>query len=129
MFWNMNHPNCLIGVLRDALKILSDRQKKDKVELLTTVKQEIQASANKGDESLVDDVYMLKHDILEQLSKPQHGKVTHDLTTNTWWLVGVGIVIFFLIIFFTVQVYYRLHLSNSQSLFSIVNLILVKHLL
>ena len=44
----------------------------------------------------------LKHDILEQLSKPQHKKVTHDLTTNTWWLVGVGIVLFFLVFFFQI---------------------------
>ena len=47
----------------------------------------------------------MKHDILEQLSKPQHKKVTHDLTTNTWWLVGVGIVLFFLVFFLTVQIY------------------------
>ena len=47
----------------------------------------------------------LKHDILEQLSKPQHKKVTHDLTTNTWWLVGVSIVLFFLIFFLAVQIY------------------------
>jgi hypothetical protein len=32
-------------------------------------------------------------------------KVTHDLTTNTWWLEGVGIVLFFLIFFLTVQIY------------------------
>ena len=54
---------------------------------------------------MADEVYNLKHDILEQISKPQHRKVTHDLTTNTWWLVGVGIVIFFLIFFLTVQIY------------------------
>ena len=29
-------------------------------------------------------------DILKKgLSKQQHRKVTHDLTTNTWWLAGV----------------------------------------
>ena len=55
--------------------------------------------------SLSDEVHKLKHDILEQLSKPQHRKVTHDLTTNTWWLVGVGIVLFFLVFFLTVQIY------------------------
>ena len=80
-------------VLRDALKIISDRQKKDKVELLATVKQEIQTLANKDDGSLADEVYKLKHDILDQLSKPQHRKVTHDLTTKTWWLVGVGTIV------------------------------------
>ena len=66
-------------VLRDALKIISDRQK-NKVELLATVKQEFQTLANKNDCGLTDEVYKLKHDILDQLSKPQHRKVTHDLT-------------------------------------------------
>ena len=96
-------------VLRDALKIISDRQKKDKEvigfaaslveELLATVKQEFQTSANREDKGLADEVHKLKHDILEQLSKPQHRKVTHDLTTNTWWLVGVSIF------FLAVQIY------------------------
>ena len=35
----------------------------------------------------------------------QQGKVTHDLTTNTRWLVGVSIVLFFLTIFLTVKIY------------------------
>ena len=47
----------------------------------------------------------MNYDILEQLSKPQHKKVTHDLTTNTWWLAGIGIVLFFLVFFLTVQIY------------------------
>lgn len=91
--------------LRDALKIISDRQKKDKEELLATIKQEVKTSANKDNGSLSDEVHKLKHDILEQLSKPQHRKVTHDLTTNTWWFVGVSIVLFFLVFFLTVQIY------------------------
>ena len=39
------------------------------------------------------------------MSKPQHKKVTHDLTTNTWWLAGVSVVLFFLVFFLTVQIY------------------------
>ncbi len=70
-----------------------------------TVKQEFLASANKNDCGLTDEIYKLKHDILDQLSKPQHRKVTHDLTTKTWWLAGVGIVLFFLVFFLTVQIY------------------------
>ena len=102
---SVNRTSRNLCVLRDALKIISDRQKKDKVELLATIKQWILASANKGDRGLTDEVNNLKHDILEQLSKPQHRKVTHDLTTNTWWLVGVSIVLFFLIFFLTVKIY------------------------
>ena len=87
------------------MKIISDRQKKDKVELLATVKQEIQTSASKDNRGLVNEIHKLKQDILEQISKPQHRKVMHDLTTNTWWLVGVAIVLFFLVFFLIVQIY------------------------
>lgn len=72
---------------------------------MATVKQEVQALANKDDGGLADEVHHLKHDVLEQLPKPQHKKVTHDLTTNTWWLMSVGIVLFFLVFFLTVQIY------------------------
>jgi len=102
---SMNRTSRNLGVLRDALKIISDRQKKDNVELLATVKQEIQTSANKDDRGLANEIHKMKHDILEQLSKPQQRKVTHDLTTNTWWLVGISVVLFFLVFFLTVQIY------------------------
>jgi hypothetical protein len=63
------------------------------------------ASANKGDGGLADEVYKLKHDILDQPSKPQHRKVTHDLTTNTWWLVGVGTILFFCMFLLANKIY------------------------
>lgn len=102
---SVNWTNRNLCVLRDALKIISDRQKKDKVELLATIKQWILASANKGDGGLTDEVNNLKHDILEQLSKPQHRKVTHDLTTKTWWLAGVGTILFFCMFLLTSKIY------------------------
>ena len=102
---SVNRTSRNLCVLRDGLKIISDRQKKGKEELLATVKQEIQAFANNDDGGLADEVHHLKHDVLEQLSKPQHKKVTHDLATNTWWLAGVVTVLFFLIFFLTVKIY------------------------
>lgn len=102
---SMNRTNRNLCGLRDVLKIISDRQKKDKEELLATVKQGIQISADKGDGGLTDEVHKLKDNILGQLCKPQHKKVTHNLTTNTWWLAGVVTVLFFLIFFLTVQIY------------------------
>ena len=102
---SMNRTSRNLCVLHDGLKIISDRQKKEKVELMATIKQEVQASANKDDCGLANEIHKLKDNILEQLSRPQHRKVTHDLTTNTWWLVGVSIVLFFLIFFLTVQIY------------------------
>ena len=75
------------------------------MELLANVKQEIQAATNKDDCGLADEIHKLKHNILEQLSKPQHRKVTHDLTTNTWWLVGVGTILFFCMFLLTSKIY------------------------
>lgn len=107
---SMNRTNRNLCVLHDGLKIISDRQKKDKEvigfaasldeELLATVKQEV-----KNDGGLADEVHNFKHDVLEQLSKPQHKKVTHDLTANTWWLVGIGIVLFFCMFLLTSKIY------------------------
>ena len=54
---------------------------------------------------MADEIHKLKHDILDQLSKPQNRKVTHDLTTKTWWLVGIGIVIFFCMFLLTSKIY------------------------
>ena len=102
---SVNWTNRNLCVLRDGLKIISDRQKKDKVELLATIKQWILASANKGDGGLTDEVNNLKHDILEQLSKLQHRKVTHDLITNTWWLAGVGTILFFCMFLLLSKIY------------------------
>ena len=102
---SMNRTSRNLCVLRDALKIISDRQKKDKVELLATVKQEIQTLANKDDCGLADEIHDLKHDVLEQLSKPQYKKVAHDLTTKTWWLVGVGTILFFCMFLLTSKIY------------------------
>ena len=102
---SVNWTNRNLCVLRDALKIISGRQKKDKEELLATVKQEIQASDNKDECSLANEIHKLKHDIQEQLSKPQHRKVTHDLTTNTWWLAGVSTILFFCMFLLTSKIY------------------------
>ena len=60
---SMNRTSWNLCVLRDALKIISDRQKKNEVELLATVKQEFQTSANREDKGLADEVHKLKHDI------------------------------------------------------------------
>ena len=50
---SMNRTNRNLCFLRDGLKIISDRQKKNEVELLATVKQEFQTSANREDKGLL----------------------------------------------------------------------------
>ena len=102
---SMNRTNRNLCVLRDALKIVSERQKKDKEELMATVKREVQTFANKDDGGLADEVHSLKYDVSEQLSKPQQRKVTHDLTTKTWWLVGIGTILFFCMSLLTTKIY------------------------
>ena len=54
---------------------------------------------------MADEVHKLKHDILDQHSKAQRRKVTHDLTTKTWWLVGVGTILFFCMFLLTSKIY------------------------
>ena len=102
---SMNRTNRNLCVLRDALKIVSERQKKDKEELMATVKREVQTFANKDDGGLADEVHSLKYDVSEQLSKPQQRKVTHDLTPKTWWLVGIGTILFFCMSLLTTKIY------------------------
>ena len=47
----------------------------------------------------------LRRSIAEQISKPQYKKVTHDLTTKTWWLVGVGTILIFCMSLLTTKIY------------------------
>ncbi|MBE6261083.1 MAG: hypothetical protein E7107_09730 [Prevotella sp.] len=61
--------------------------------------------ASKDNRGLVNEIHKLKQDFLEQLSIPQHRKVTHDLTTNTWWLVGIGTILFFCMFLLTSKIY------------------------
>ena len=102
---SMNRTNRNLCVLRDALKIVSERQRESKKELVEIIKQEVQTFANKDDGGLANEVHSLKHDVSEQLSKPQHRKVIHDLTTKTWWLVSIGIVLFFCMSLLTTKIY------------------------
>ena len=102
---SMNRTSRNIYVLRDALKIVSERQRESKKELVEIIKQEVQTFANKDDGGLANEVHSLKHDVSEQLSKPQHRKVIHDLTTKTWWLVSIGIVLFFCMTLLITKIY------------------------
>ena len=42
-----------------------------------------------------EEIHALRQFMTEQISKPQHKKVIHDLTTKTWRLAGIGTVLFF----------------------------------
>ena len=109
---SMNRTNRNLCVLRDGLKIISERQKESRKELLDTIGSKLEALSAKGDKAMAEGIHALRQSVVEQISKPQHKKavrtsfqVTHDLTTKTWWLVGVGFVLFFCMSLLITKIY------------------------
>ena len=102
---SMNRTNRNLCVLRDALKIVSERQKESRKEMLETIGRKLEALSAKGDEATAEEIHALRQFMTEQISKPQHKKVIHDLTTKTWWLVGIGIAFFFCMSLLTTKIY------------------------
>ena len=102
---SMNRANRNLCVLRNALKIISERQKEGRKELLETLGSKLEALSAKGNEAMAEEIHALRQSLVEQISKPQHKKVTHDLTTKTWWLVGIGTVLFFCMSLLITKIY------------------------
>ena len=102
---SMNRANRNLCVLRNALKIISERQKEGRKELLETLGSKLEALSAKGDEVTAEEIRALRQFVAEQISKPQHKKVTHDLTTKTWWLVGIGTILFFCMSLLATKIY------------------------
>ena len=102
---SMNRTNRNLCVLRDALKIVSERQKEGRKELLKTIGSKLEVLSAKGDKDTAEEIRALRQFIAEQTGKPQHKKVTHDLTTKTWWLVGIGTILFFCMSLLATKIY------------------------
>ena len=102
---SMNRTNRNLCILRDGLKIISERQKENRKELLETIGSKLEALSSKGDETTAEEIHALRQFMTEQISKLQHKKVTHDLTTKTWWLVGIGIAFFFCMSLLITKIY------------------------
>ena len=102
---SMNRTNRNLCVLRDALKIVSERQRESKKDLQEAIGSKLEALSAKGDKAMAEEIRALRQFVAEQISKPQHKKVTHDLTTKTWWLVGIGIAFFFCMSLLTTKIY------------------------
>ena len=102
---SMNRTNRNLCVLRDGLKIVSERQKESRKELLDTLGSKLEALSAKGNEATAEEIRALRQFMTEQISKPQHKKVIHDLTTKTWWLVSIGIVLFFCMCLLATKIY------------------------
>ena len=101
---SMNRNNKNLCVLRDALKIVSERQMESRKELLDTIGSKLEALPAKSDKATADEIRALRQFIAGQINKPQHKKVIHDLTTKTWWLVGIGTVFFFCMFLLTTKI-------------------------
>ncbi|MBP3778858.1 MAG: hypothetical protein J6I38_06810 [Prevotella sp.] len=102
---SMNRTNRNLSVLRDALKIVSERQKEGRKEMLEAIGRKLEALSAKGDKAMAEEIRALRQFVAEQISKPQHKQVTHDLTTKTWWLVGIGTILFFCMSLLTTKIY------------------------
>ena len=102
---SMNRTNRNLCVLRDALKIVSERQRDSKKDLQEAIGSKLEALSVKGDKAMAEEIHALRQSVVEQISKPQHKKVTHDLTTKTWWLVGIGTILFFCMSLLATKIY------------------------
>ena len=102
---SVNRTNRNLCVLRDALKIVSERQRESKKDLQEAIGSKLEALSAKGDKAMAEEIRALRQFVAEQISKPQHKKVTHDLTTKTWWLVGIGTVLFFCMSLLATKIY------------------------
>ena len=102
---SIDRTNRNLCVLRDGLKIISDRQKESKKELLDAISSKFEVLSAKDDGALADEMQALRQSIAEQISKPQHKKVIHDLTTKTWYLVGIGTMLFFCMSLLITKIY------------------------
>ena len=102
---SMNRTNRNLCVLRYALKIVSERQKESRKELLDTLGSKLEALSAKGDMATAEEIHALRQFMTEQISKLQHKKITHDLTTKTWWLAGIGTVLFFCMSLLITKIY------------------------
>lgn len=102
---SMNRTNRNLCVLRDGLKIVSERQKESRKELLDTISRKLETLSVKGDKAMAEEIRALRQFIAEQTGKPQHKKVIHDLTTKTWWLVGIGTILFFCMSLLITKIY------------------------
>lgn len=102
---SMNRTNRNLCVHRDVLKIISDRQKKDKDELMESISNRLNTLSAKSNETTAEEIRAIRDELTRHFNKPQNMKVIHDLTTKTWWLVGIGIVLFFCMSLLTTKIY------------------------
>ena len=102
---SVNRTNRNLCVVRDVLKIVSDRQKKDKEELMESISNRLNMLSAKSNETTAEEIRAIRDELTRHFNKPQNMKVIHDLTTKTWYLVGIGTMLFFCMSLLTTKIY------------------------
>ena len=102
---SVNRTNRNLCVVRDVLKIISDRQKKDKEELMESISNRLNTLSAKSNETTAEEIRAIRDELTRHFNKPQNMKVIHDLTTKTWYLVGIGTMLFFCMSLLTTKIY------------------------
>ena len=102
---SVNRTNRNLCVVRDVLKIVSDRQKKDKEELMESISNRLNTLSAKSNETTAEEIRAIRDELTRHFNKPQNMKVIHDLTTKTWYLVGIGTMLFFCMSLLTTKIY------------------------
>ncbi|SEF75404.1 hypothetical protein SAMN05216354_1522 [Xylanibacter ruminicola] len=102
---SVNRTNRNLCVVRDVLKIVSDRQKKDKDELMESISNRLNTLSAKSNETTAEEIRAIRDELTRHFNKPQNMKVIHDLTTKTWYLVGIGTMLFFCMSLLTTKIY------------------------
>ena len=102
---SVNRTNRNLCVVRDVLKIISDRQKKDKEELMESISNRLNTLSAKSNETTAEEIRAIRDELTRHFNKPQNMKVIHDLTTKTWYLVGIGTILFFCMSLLTTKIY------------------------
>lgn len=59
----------------------------------------------KSNETTAEEIRAIRDELTRHFNKPQNMKVIHDLTTKTWYLVGIGTMLFFCMSLLTTKIY------------------------
>ena len=65
---SMNRTNRNLCVLRDALKIVSERQRESKKDLQEAIGSKLEALSVKGDKAMAEEIHALRQSVVEQIS-------------------------------------------------------------
>ena len=72
---------------------------------MESISNRLNTLSAKSNETTAEEIRAIRDELTRHFNKSQNMKVIHDLTTKTWWLVGIGIVLFFCMSLLTTKIY------------------------